>query len=119
MERDGVATFLERWLAQPMFATLGDERAGLARRVAASSAARLAHQLRVLGQGTQPSNWERLGELTIPVLLVVGERDDRYHEIASRMAQSIPDVRVEVVMGVGHACHLEEPGVVAHLLTSW
>ena len=27
---------------------------------------------RVLGQGAQPSNWDRLGELAMPVLLVVG-----------------------------------------------
>ena len=50
-------------------------RVAAARARAASTSARrrtpspLTHQLRVLGQGAQPSNWDRLGELAMPVLL--------------------------------------------------
>ena len=35
------------------------------------------------------------------------------------MAASITDVRVEVIDGAGHACHLEQPERVAHLLASF
>ena len=52
----------------------------------ATPSARLAHQLRSLGQGAQPSNWDRLGELAMPVLLVAGSRDTKYVDIAERMA---------------------------------
>jgi 2-succinyl-6-hydroxy-2,4-cyclohexadiene-1-carboxylate synthase len=79
----------------------------------------MTSQLRVLGQGVQPSNWERLGGLRMPVLLIVGERDTKYVEIAQRMADAIPRARVEVVPGAGHACHLEQPEMVAHVLSSW
>jgi len=75
--------------------------------------------MRVLGQGTQPSNWERLGALTVPVLLIVGGLDTKYVDIAQRMAARIPDARVEIVEGAGHACHLEQPERVAHLLASF
>jgi 2-succinyl-6-hydroxy-2,4-cyclohexadiene-1-carboxylate synthase len=119
IERDGVDTFLERWLAQPLFATLPPERAGLAERRAGNSVEYLTYQLRVLGQGAQPSNWERLGELRMPVLLIVGGLDTKYVDIAHRMADEISDARVEVIEGAGHACHLEQPERVAHLLTSW
>ncbi len=118
IERDGVDAFLERWLAQPLFATLPRERSGIDERRARNTVERLTYQLRVLGQGVQPSNWERLGELRMPVLLIVGERDTKYGEIAQRMADAIPQARVEVVPGVGHACHLEQPEMVAHLLSS-
>jgi 2-succinyl-6-hydroxy-2,4-cyclohexadiene-1-carboxylate synthase len=118
IERDGVDAFLERWLHQPLFATLARERAGVeARR--RNTVADLTHQLRVLGQGVQPSNWERLGELATPVLLVVGELDTKYVDLAQRMAGRIPDARVEVILDAGHACHLERPERVAHLLASW
>jgi 2-succinyl-6-hydroxy-2,4-cyclohexadiene-1-carboxylate synthase len=119
LERDGVDAFLERWLAQPLFATLPPERAGAAERSAHNTVEALTYQLRVLGQGVQPSNWDRLGELQMPVLLVVGALDTKYVDIAHRMAEAIPRVRVEVIAGAGHACHLEQPEFVAQLLASW
>jgi 2-succinyl-6-hydroxy-2,4-cyclohexadiene-1-carboxylate synthase len=119
IERDGVDAFLERWLAQPLFATLPRERSGIDARKAYNTVEHLTYQLRVLGQGVQPSNWERLAELRMPVLLIVGELDTKYVAIAQRMAVLIPDVRVEVVAGAGHACHLEQPEAVSQLLASW
>ena len=118
IERDGVDTFLEGWLAQPLFATLPRERSGIEER-RANTVEDLTSQLRILGQGTQPSNWERLGELRMPVLLIVGELDTKYVDIAHRMADQVADARVEVIAGAGHACHLEQPERVAHLLASW
>jgi 2-succinyl-6-hydroxy-2,4-cyclohexadiene-1-carboxylate synthase len=119
IERDGVDAFLERWLAQPLFATLPRERSGIDERRTANTVEGLTFQLRVLGQGVQPSNWERLGELAMPVLLLVGELDTKYVDIAHRMAARITDARVEVIPGAGHACHLEQPARVAHLLASF
>jgi 2-succinyl-6-hydroxy-2,4-cyclohexadiene-1-carboxylate synthase len=119
IERHGVDAFLERWLAQPLFATLPREQSGIDERRAGNTVEHLQHQLRVLGQGAQPSNWERLGELRMPVLLLVGELDAKYVDIAERMAERITDVRVEVVSGAGHACHLEQPEHVAHLVASF
>ena len=74
IERDGVEAFLERWLAQPMFETLPRGRDD--RRPASATPRRLAHQLRVLGQGAQEPLWDRLAELAMPVLLVAGVRQD-------------------------------------------
>jgi 2-succinyl-6-hydroxy-2,4-cyclohexadiene-1-carboxylate synthase len=119
IERDGVDAFLERWLAQPLFASLPRDRAGIEERRAHNTVETLTSQLRVLGQGAQPSNWDRLGELRMPVLLIAGERDAKYVDLAHRMADAVPRARVEVIPGAGHACHLEQPEAVAHLLTSW
>jgi 2-succinyl-6-hydroxy-2,4-cyclohexadiene-1-carboxylate synthase len=119
IERDGVDAFLERWVAQPLFATLPRDRAGIAERSAGNTVASLSHQLRVLGQGAQPSNWDRLARLAAPTLLVVGALDTKYVDIAHRMAAAIPDARVEVIADAGHACHLEQPDTVAHVLASW
>src|SRR4051812_34837197 len=91
VERDGVDAFLAHWLAQPLFATLPPDQAGLDERLAHNTVAGLTWQLRVLGQGAQPSNWERLGELRVPVLLIVGGLDRKYVDIARRMATHIAD----------------------------
>ena len=45
--------------------------------------------------------WGRLGELRMPVTLVVGERDAKFRAIAERMAPAIADSRIELVAGVG------------------
>ena len=119
IERDGVDAFLERWVAQPLFATLPRDRAGLDDRSAGHTVGSLTHQLRVLGQGAQPSNWERLDQLAVPALLIVGALDTKYVDIAQRMATAIPDARVAVISDAGHACHLEQPEQIAQLLTSW
>jgi pimeloyl-ACP methyl ester carboxylesterase len=60
--------------------------------------------------------WDRLHELRCPVLLIAGERDERYVEAAQRMASLIPDARVRLVPGAGHAPQLERPELVAELL---
>jgi len=119
IERDGVDTFLERWLAQPLFATLPRELAGIDDRRAANTVESLTQNLRVLGQGAQPNNWGRLSELQMPVLLIAGALDTKYVEIAHRVSAAVPNARVEIVDGAGHACHLERPEAVAHLLASW
>lgn len=109
----GSEGFLERWLSQEMFADLGpratDHRIG--------DADHLVDQVRTLGQGAMPAYHDRLGELTMPVSLLVGERDIRYRQIASRTADLIgPGAEVRIVQGAGHSVIAEAPETVAFLL---
>ena len=117
IERDGVDAFLERWLAQPLFASLPSDAAGVDDR-RHNTVARLAHQLGGLGQGAQASLWPRLHELHLRAQLVVGGLDTKYTRLAVQMASEMQQARVSTVAGVGHAVHLEQPDAVAHLLTS-
>jgi pimeloyl-ACP methyl ester carboxylesterase len=55
----------------------------------------------------------------MPVLLVAGELDLKYVDAGRRMAAALGDARLDVIAGAGHACHLEQPELVAHLLSSW
>jgi len=120
VERDGLDAFLGRWLAQPLFATLPAAAAGLDARRAGNTVARIAHQLRALGQGSQPIYRDRLGELGargVPVLLVTGALDEKYCAIAADLATAIgPSARHATIAGVGHAAHLERPEAFAALL---
>jgi 2-succinyl-6-hydroxy-2,4-cyclohexadiene-1-carboxylate synthase len=116
IERDGVAGFLDRWLAGPLFATLPPERAGRAARLA-NTPEGLAAALRRLGVGAQEPLWERLAGLRCPTLLLAGALDARFAAAAEQMAGAIgPAARVALVPGAGHAAHLERPAEVAALL---
>jgi 2-succinyl-6-hydroxy-2,4-cyclohexadiene-1-carboxylate synthase len=70
----------------------------------------LASLLRSSSPGRLGPLWDRLGELTMPVLAIAGERDERYAAIARRMGPAA------IVPGAGHAAHLEQPERVAALL---
>jgi 2-succinyl-6-hydroxy-2,4-cyclohexadiene-1-carboxylate synthase len=116
VERDGVAAFLDRWLAGPLFATLPPERAGRQDRLA-NTPEGLAAALRLLGTGAQPPLWDRLAGLRCPTLLVAGALDAKFAAVAAEMAAAIgPAARVALVPGAGHAAHLERPAAVAGLL---
>jgi 2-succinyl-6-hydroxy-2,4-cyclohexadiene-1-carboxylate synthase len=112
----GLHDFLEGWLAQPLFATLPRERAGLDERLT-NSPAGLASSLRLAGAGVQEPLWDRLGELRqreLPVLFIAGELDPKYTKLAHAMADAIGrSAEVHMVRGAGHACHLERPEEVA------
>jgi 2-succinyl-6-hydroxy-2,4-cyclohexadiene-1-carboxylate synthase len=117
IERDGTAAFLRRWLAGPLFATLRPSADDLAAR-GLNPPAGLAAALRTLGTGVQQPLWDRLGELAMPVLLVAGQSDVKFAELAERMAAAIgPRARVALVAGAGHAAHLERPDEFCALLT--
>src|SRR5262245_36442321 len=89
VERDGVDAFLDRWLEQPLFASLPRDVARVDERRRHNSVDRITHQLRVLGQGAQPPLWDRLSALTMPVTLVTGAYDRKYTDLATRMAAAI------------------------------
>jgi 2-succinyl-6-hydroxy-2,4-cyclohexadiene-1-carboxylate synthase len=117
VERDGLDAFLERWLDQPLFASLPREVARIDERRRTNTVDRITHQLRELGQGAQPSLWDRLSQLTMPVVLVSGAYDRKYTEIATKMAAAIGDRASAVVIpGAGHALQLEQPNALAALL---
>jgi len=116
IERDGADAFLERWLAQPLFASLPPEAAAVDARV--RDPVVLTHGLRSLGQGAQEPLWDRLGELAMPVTLVAGALDEKYVELAMAMGDRIPDANTSVFGGAGHAVHLEQPFAIVHVLTT-
>ena len=106
LERDGVAAFLDRWLALPLFANLAPDDAQLADRLE-NTAEGLASSLRLAGTGAQQSLWPQLAALPMPVLLVAGGLDTKFATIADQMAALIPRSTVAVVPDAGHVVHLE------------
>jgi 2-succinyl-6-hydroxy-2,4-cyclohexadiene-1-carboxylate synthase len=117
IEQHSIEEVVERWEAQPVFATQSDELRAQQRPGRLSQDPRkLAELLRSAGQGATPPVWDRLHELRCPVLLIAGEHDARYVEAANRMASHIPRARVRIVPGAGHAPQLERPELVAELL---
>jgi 2-succinyl-6-hydroxy-2,4-cyclohexadiene-1-carboxylate synthase len=113
----GVEAFVDGWLRQPLFASQnkldGEVREAARRQRLAGDEAGWAAALAACGTGSMAPRWDELPRLSTPALLVAGELDAKFTELAARMAALLPRARLCVVPGAGHAVQLERPGALA------
>ena len=109
IEQNGVTNFLDFWLALPIFSgltTLNNQREIRL----CNTATALASSLRLCGAGKQQPTWSRLKELTMPVLIVAGENDKKFVELALRLTTAIGgNAKLQIIEKSGHTPHLEQP----------
>jgi 2-succinyl-6-hydroxy-2,4-cyclohexadiene-1-carboxylate synthase len=114
IEREPIEAFVDRWMAQPLFAGTPPQAAELWRAdMLGNDPAALAAALRGMGTGTMEPLWERLGDLGMPATVLVGERDAKFGAIGRRLAAALPRGEMVVVEGAGHGIPREDPGAVA------
>ena len=118
LEEIGVGAFIDEWLAQPMFAGIDVADSDRRHRVG-NSVEGLAASLRLAGTGAQQPVWAMLGSITVPVLVLAGERDTKFTEIGLRMASAIPNATFASIPSAGHAAHAEQPEATAALIGDW
>lgn len=113
IEEKGIEWFVEKWENIPLFATqkklpkpiqnaIREERLS-------QSVTGLANSLRGLGTGAQQSVWRKLIRLTFPVILITGELDQKFCNIAEKMLIHLQNGKHINVPNVGHSIHVENP----------
>lgn len=117
IELDGLETFVDRWMANPLFATqtrLGDDFLAAARaQRLRNSAAGLIRSLRAAGTGAMPPLHDDLRRCGVSTVFVVGAEDPKFTGLAVELAALMPTADVAVIEDAGHAAHLEQPDEVA------
>jgi 2-succinyl-6-hydroxy-2,4-cyclohexadiene-1-carboxylate synthase len=117
LERKPYEEFIERWRTQPLFADDPPEVGALARAdQRRNQPDALAAAMRGLGVGEMQSLWDRLPELSMPVTVLVGERDAKFLVLGRRMVELLPDGKLIVAPG-GHGLPLENPWAVAQAVS--
>jgi 2-succinyl-6-hydroxy-2,4-cyclohexadiene-1-carboxylate synthase len=110
----GIETFVDEWERLPIWEsqhTLPAELLQFQREIRLRNrAVGLANSLRGMGQGAQPSYWDRLDEIDVPVLLMAGALDRKFVGIAGQMGVRIAGAELSVIPDAGHAVRLERPG---------
>lgn len=123
IERDGIEAFVAEWERLPLWESQASLPAPARDRIRAQrlagSPAGLANSLRGAGAGVEPALHDRLGAITVPVLLVAGALDAKYVALGQLMAARLPWPRLEVVEAAGHAVHLERPVAFARLVADF
>lgn len=69
------------------------------------------NSLKGMGTGVQPSWWSDLSSMSFPVLLLAGAEDSKFAAINREMNNELPDSRLEIISGAGHAIHVERPEI--------
>ena len=117
IESSSIEAFARRWARTPVLAGPPEEvRARAHADRLRTTPPGLARALRGLGTGVLPPLWDRLGELAMPVTLIVGERDGKFRALGEEMRASIPSCELVVVPRAGHAVHLEAPARIAQAI---
>jgi 2-succinyl-6-hydroxy-2,4-cyclohexadiene-1-carboxylate synthase len=119
LESDGLEPFLDRWLAQPLFAGLPkamqfrDERS-------TNTMEGLASSLRLAGTGSQAALWSELHRLDMPVLAIAGADDTKFCAAAERMVAAIgANATTAFIPDAGHTAHLEQPRRSVDTVRAW
>ncbi len=115
LESGDFEAFVRKWYRQPLFQSLqGNKRfSAMFNRRLRNNPLWLTKVLREMGTGSQPSQWELLSRVKIPILLVVGEKDSKFCSIAGEMCKASNLIQMEIVPGCGHNVHLEMPQLFA------
>lgn len=108
--------FMKEWYDQPLFASLKQNKVRFAKLLTnrinnnkGGLTTSIATSLRMMGAGVQPSLWAELHKIEACLLLIVGEKDDKFKRIATEMAPRCPRASVSIVDGAGHNVHWERP----------
>ncbi len=93
--------FLEAWNAQPLLGSTPPRE----KQASASLVMRrreIARSFVDWSLGAQEPLWDRLHEITIPVLWIAGENDPKFLALAERAVSLIPKSRLSIAPGAGH-----------------
>lgn len=76
----------------------------------------MAEYLRHFGTGVMPGMRNDLGRISVPVMIITGEKDEKFTRIGAEMCGLVPDGRHSIIPGAGHNTHLEKPADFVNLL---
>ncbi|MBN4003895.1 2-succinyl-6-hydroxy-2,4-cyclohexadiene-1-carboxylate synthase [Nostoc sp. LPT] len=108
-EKSDFAVFLSNWYNQPIFGYIKNhsEYDRMVESRLQNNPQELDKSLRFLGTGCQPSLWEKLKCNTIPMLLLVGEYDQKFISINTEMAKICEFTQIKIISNTGHNIHFE------------
>ena len=113
IEQEGIEAFVDFWENIPLFQSQKKLPKEVRENIRAERLSQkergLAQSLRYMGTGSQPSWWNKLGQLDQPVMLLAGKYDDKFISINNLMEKSLTDGGLIICENAGHAIHVEQP----------
>lgn len=108
----GIKSFVDYWEAIPLFSTMSSlphpKQVSIREQRLSNDTKGLANSLLGMGTGSQPSWWEKLNLLNCEVLLLTGDKDEKFCKIAEKMLKDMKKASWIVINDCGHAIHVEQ-----------
>lgn len=110
---EGVEKFINYWMELPLFESLKkrevEEYQKIISRKLKNNPIGLSNSLIGFSTGKMENMWNSLFELHLPILLITGQLDNKYSEIARDMKMQLPNSKHFIIENSGHNTHLEKP----------
>ncbi len=123
IEHDGIKAFVDYWENIPLFASVKKLPAAVQETIRQERLLQkeigLSNSLRGMGTGKQPSQWECLPKLNIPVFLLCGSEDTKFVKIAEEMQNTFPNAKRSIIEESGHMIHVEKQEVFGQIIMDW
>ncbi|MFM5887585.1 MAG: 2-succinyl-6-hydroxy-2,4-cyclohexadiene-1-carboxylate synthase [Dolichospermum sp.] len=109
LNKDDFYHFLNNWYQQQVFGNIKNhpQYEFMITSRLTNHPPNLVKSLLFMGTGSQPSLWELLTENTIPLLLLVGEKDQKFIDINIAITAKCKFAKLQIIDDVGHNIHLE------------
>jgi 2-succinyl-6-hydroxy-2,4-cyclohexadiene-1-carboxylate synthase len=109
INKDDFNNFLNHWYQQPIFGKVKDhpQYQSMIESRLANHPLNLVKSLQFMGTGSQPCLWELLTPNTIPIVLLVGEKDAKFININIAITKECKFAKLQIIDQVGHNIHLE------------
>ncbi len=106
-----LSSFINNWYSQPLFGAIDSAQGytSMLQRRLQNSPDSLATALSHAGTGQQSPLWDQLPELQPSTLLIYGEHDSKYKEVAQMMLNRNRTLEATQITGCSHAAHVEDP----------
>ncbi|AHF07911.1 2-succinyl-6-hydroxy-2,4-cyclohexadiene-1-carboxylate synthase [Desulfitobacterium metallireducens] len=113
IQENGIEWFNTYWSSLSLFASQihvsPDIRQKISERRLQNEPYALANILLGTGQGIFPCLKPQVSDLSMPVLYINGEYDEKYRKIGQEFTRLSPRIKREIMLGVGHNTHIENP----------
>jgi 2-succinyl-6-hydroxy-2,4-cyclohexadiene-1-carboxylate synthase len=108
----GIVSFVDYWEAIPLFSTMSSLpnsiKESIREQRLSNNAKGLANSLLGMGTGSQASWWSKLDLVSCEVLLLTGEKDEKFCKLAEKMLKDMRKASWIVINDCGHAIHVEQ-----------
>lgn len=112
IKEHGITSFVDYWEAIPLFSSMNSLPIPLKKSIReqrlANTPNALVNSLVGMGTGSQPSWWGKLNRIPCEVLLITGEKDEKFCGIAKRMQAEMKNAHLIEINDCGHAIHVEQ-----------
>ncbi|MEK5390377.1 MULTISPECIES: 2-succinyl-6-hydroxy-2,4-cyclohexadiene-1-carboxylate synthase [Heyndrickxia] len=110
---EGIESFVDYWTNIALFQTQKSLDPSIQNSIRmqrlSNNPTGLANSLLGMGTGSQPSWWDSLTNLTMPILLITGALDQKFCNIAVEMKNRLQHAEWITIPNAGHAIHVESP----------